>query len=202
MSFASAGAVPAGVAICGEGMNLHPRFDRLSLNKQVHLVMRAWEEDIARLIIFDNCEDEMLLDRWLPRRGASRVLVTSQRATWKWQFGLALLPLGVLSRSQSVELLRRHCPLAQVREEELVAIAAELNDLPLALHLAGSYLSRGIDALTPAQYLHELRQSLDDHERALTLPSLCGRDPCGRLLSAPTGHLNHFEQTVVLRREG
>ncbi|MCS7290602.1 MAG: hypothetical protein NZ699_15845, partial [Roseiflexus sp.] len=201
VSFASADALLASVAVCGDAMNFHPRFDRLSLDDQAQLVMRAWEDDAVRLLIFDNCDDEALLDRWLPRRGASRVLVTSRRATWKQQIGLTRLRLGVLSRAQSVELLRRHCPLAQVRDEELVAIAAELDDLPLALHLAGSYLSRGIDALTPAQYLAELRQSLADHERALTHPSLCGKDSHGRPLPAPTGHLNHFERMVALSLE-
>ncbi len=202
VSFASAEAVPAGMAVCGAGMNLHPRFDRLSVDDQAQLVMQAWGNHSDRLLIFDGCEDEALLNRWLPQRGASRVLVTSQRATWEQRIGLALLPLGALSRAQSVELLRKHCPLAQVRDEELVAIAAELDDLPLALSLAGRHLSRSSDALTPAQYLHELRQSLAVHERAVGGPSQHRIEPRGQPTLPPTGYLNPFERTFALRPEG
>lgn len=192
VSFANAETVPAGMAICGAAMSLHPRFDRLSFKDQAQLVTQAWGDNIARLLIFDDCEDEALLNRWLPQRGASRVLVTSQRATWEQRFGLTLLPLRALSRAQSVELLRKHCPLAHMRDEELVAIAAELDDLPLALNLAGRHLSRSIDALTPAHYLHELRQSLAVHERAGERPSRHTTELRGQP-TPPTGHLNHFQ---------
>lgn len=126
------------------------------------------------------------------------MLVTSRRHLWSQRAGLALLPLGLLSRAQSVELLRKHCQLGQRHNEALLAIAAELDDLPLALHLAGSYLSSGIDTVTPAQYLADLRQSLAGHEQSPPHPSLRGQGPRGRSLPAPTGHLNHFEQIVAL----
>lgn len=104
---------------------------------------------------------------------------------------MALLPLGVLSRAQSVELLRKHCPLAQVRDEDLAAIAAELDDLPLALNLAGRHLSRNSEALAPAQYLHELRQSLAVPKRTAEGSPRRGRELRGQP-TPPTGHLNHF----------
>lgn len=198
LSLANAEAAPGGVALCGTVMNLHPHFERLTLDDQVRLVTQAWAEDTVRLLIFDSCEDESLLYRWLPQRGGCRVLVTSRRHLWPQRAGLALLPLGLLSRAQSVELLRKHCPLGQSRDEELIAIAAELDDLPLALHVAGSYLSSGIDTVTPAQYLADLRQSLAGYEQSPPHPSLRGKGPRGRSLPAPTGHLNHFEQIVAL----
>lgn len=139
-------------------MGLHAEFACLSLDEQVGLVTSAWQQATLRLLIFDNCEEEALLHHWRPQRGGCRVLITSRRAHWSAQFALATLPLGLLSRTESMALLRQHCPLVQLRNEELVALAAELNDLPLALHLAGSYLACGVDALTPGQYLAELRR--------------------------------------------
>jgi hypothetical protein len=47
--------------------------------------------------------------------------------------------LGVLNRAESVALLRKHRP--DLTQSEAGAIAAELGDLPLALHLAGSFLA-------------------------------------------------------------
>ncbi|NCC36984.1 MAG: tetratricopeptide repeat protein, partial [Chloroflexia bacterium] len=98
-----------------------------------------------------------------------------------------------------MQLLRCYCPTSQLRDEELVAIAAELDDLPLALHLAGSYLARGVDTLTPAQYLAELRQTLVTASvGSVGHLSLTGCGPHGRPFPTPTGHLNHLEQTFAL----
>jgi tetratricopeptide (TPR) repeat protein/transcriptional regulator with XRE-family HTH domain len=187
-------AVPAAIAACGgqDGLRLRPDFDRLSLDEQVRLVLAAWQEETPRLLVFDSCEDPALLRRWLPRRGGCRALITSQRRTWDADLPVATLPLGLLSRAESLALLRRYCPTPQISDADLIAIAAELDDLPLALHLAGSHLARGADTLTPTCYLAELRARLDQH------PSLAGVDPRGRPLPAPTGHHNRLEQVVAL----
>ena len=187
-------AVPAAIAACGgqDGLGLRPDFARLSLDEQVRLVLAAWQAETPRLLIFDSCEDPALLQRWLPRGGGCRALITSQRRAWEADLAVATLPLGLLGRAESLALLRRYCPTPQVRDEELIAIAAELDDLPLALHLAGSHLARGADTLTPARYLAELRAAPGQHR------SLAGADPRGRPLPTPTGHPNHLEQTIAL----
>jgi tetratricopeptide (TPR) repeat protein/transcriptional regulator with XRE-family HTH domain len=187
-------AVPAAIAACGgqDGLGLLPDFARLSLDEQVRLVLAAWQQETPRLLVFDNCEDPALLRRWLPRSGGCRALITSQRRAWDADLAVATLPLGLLGRAESLALLRRYCPTPQISDAELVAIAAELDDLPLALHLAGSHLARGADTLTPAGYLAELRVALDRH------PSLAGADPRGRPLPAPTGHPNQLEPTIAL----
>ncbi len=187
-------AVPAAIAACGgqDGLGLRPDFARLSLDEQVRLVLAAWQTETPRLLVFDNCEDPALLRRWLPRGGGCRALITSQRRAWDADLAVATLPLGLLGRAESLALLRRYCPTPQISDAELVAIAAELDDLPLALHLAGSHLARGADTLTPARYLAELRAALDRH------PSLAGADPHGRPLPTPTGHPNQLEPTVAL----
>ncbi|PDV97131.1 tetratricopeptide repeat protein [Candidatus Chloroploca asiatica] len=201
LSFADPGAVPAAIAACGgsRGLGLRPDFAQLSLDEQVRLVQAAWHAEVPRLVIVDNCEHADLLRRWLPHHGGCRVLITSRRTGWEAGLGLATLQLGLLGRAESMQLLRCYCPTSQLRDEELVAIAAELDDLPLALHLAGSYLARGVDTLTPAQYLAELRQTLITASAATVgHPSFTGRGPYGRPFPTPTGHLNHLEQTFAL----
>jgi tetratricopeptide (TPR) repeat protein len=74
-------------------------------------------------------------------------------------------------------------------EALLVEICAELGDLPLALHLAGSFLARYRTVVTPADYLVQLRSpALLDH------PSLQGRGA----ESSPTGHVLHAGKTLAL----
>jgi len=57
MSFADPNAVPAEVAASGRNLDLHPSYDTLPLEQQLHLVEREWQEGPPRLLIFDNCED-------------------------------------------------------------------------------------------------------------------------------------------------
>ncbi len=78
---------------------------------------------------------------------------------------------------------------AQIKDAEASAIAAELGDLPLALHLAGSFLSRYGDAVSPSSYLHQLQdKALLKHE------SLEGRGAG----FAPTKHEMHVARTFSL----
>jgi tetratricopeptide (TPR) repeat protein len=96
--------------------------------------------------------------------------------------------LDVLPRAQSTELLRRFSPDAE--DMILDAIAAEVGDLPLALHLAGSYLHRYRRAIAPKQYLTQLRDP-----RLLQHPSMQGAG------FSPTGHIEHVGRTFALSYE-
>jgi tetratricopeptide (TPR) repeat protein/transcriptional regulator with XRE-family HTH domain len=201
LSFANAEAVPSLVAACGGagGLDLRPDFAQLTLDQQVKLVRAAWEEPVPRLLVFDNCEDPKLVQRWRPERGGCRVLVTSQWLAWPHDIGSALLSLGLLTRAESVRLLRSYNPSASLSDELLTAVAVELDDLPLALHLAGSYLAYGGDASAPERYLAEVRATLATTAPAADPhPSLAGIGPYGRLMATPTGHRNHLDQTVAL----
>ena len=110
---------------------------------------------LPRLLVFDNCEDEELLEAWLPRGGGCRVIVTSRRSYWSAGLGVEAVPLGLLDRPDSIALLRKHRPDLEGDNADLDAIAGELGDLPLALHLAGSFLTRyrHADFGDPARYL-------------------------------------------------
>jgi tetratricopeptide (TPR) repeat protein len=205
VSFADPSAVAAGVAACGgpEHLDLRPDFDALPLEKQARLVLAAWREPAARLLVFDNCEDEALLADWRPTTGGCRVLVTSRRARWSPTLVAHVLPLRGLGRDESVALLRGHCAnlpeAARLADAEsqpaLDAIAAELGDLPLALHLAGAYLAHWQPDLTPARYLAELRGASALAARvssALEHVSLQG----GAL--SPTRHHQHLARAFAL----
>jgi|GEM_PF-4928435 len=187
LSFADPKAIPVEIAACGGAgaLELQPNFGERPLEEQVRLVQAAWQEPIPRLLVFDNCEDPALLVQWRPASGGCRVLVTTRRADWSLELGVHSLPLDVLNRSESLALLRNHQPDAD--DVILDAIAAELGDLPLALHLAGSYLARYRRTISPAQYLEQLRDpALLDH------PSLQGGG------FSPTGHVQNVYRTIAL----
>ena len=187
LSLADPQSVMAEIANCGGagGMNLHPEFGARPLEDQVRLVQAAWQEPVPRLLVFDNCEDPELLVRWRPTTGGCRVLVTSRRGDWDAVLGVQAVTLGVLSRSESLALLVNHCP--DVDGALLDAIAEELGDLPLALHLAGSYLHRYRRVVAPAVYLEQLRDP-----KLLHHPSMQG------LGISPTGHMQNVGRSFAL----
>jgi tetratricopeptide (TPR) repeat protein len=192
MSFADAGSVPIEVAASGASLGLHSSFENLTLEQQVRLVEEAWKSPLPRLLVFDNCEEEDLLRRWRPSFGGCRVLVTSRRSDWNPVLGVFTIQLTTLARPASLELLRRFRPDLPNEEPVLNEIAAELGDLPLALHLAGSFLRayRNSAYGNPAAYLESLRKT-----DLLAHPSLEGRGSGGLL---PTGHDAHVGRTFAL----
>lgn len=150
----------------------------LPLDAQVQHVLAAWQAPLPRLLIFDNCEDPAILERWMPTLGGCRVLVTArnQLAT------MTTIRLGVLAPAESRTLLQQLCPRLTTAEAE--AIAADLGHLPLALQLAGSYLNT-YDQQSVAQYRQDL---------AVTHHSLKG----GGGLPSPTRHEQDVEATFML----
>jgi hypothetical protein len=102
--------------------------------------------------------------------------------------------LGGIGKTQlAAEFVHRYGQTSgTVDEATLDAICAELGDLPLALHLAGSFLACYRDTTTPAAYLAELRnQALLEHE------SLQGDGA----ETSPTGHVLHVGRTFALSWE-
>lgn len=187
LSFADPQAIPAEIAACGRAGNLglQPDFDSRPLREQVRLVQAAWQQPVPRLLIFDNCEEPALLTRWRPTSGGCRVLVTSRRGDWEMALGVKPLALGVLSRPESLSLLHQHCPHAD--QGILDQIAEELGDLPLALHLAASYLHRYRRVVSPAHYLEQLRNPTLLHHPSLSTAGI-----------SPTGHIQHVGRTFAL----
>lgn len=187
LSFADPKAIPAEIAACGgtAALDLRPDFGDRPLEEQVHLVLAAWQEPTPRLLVFDNCEEPDLLTQWRPPTGGCRILITSRRADWEPALGVQVFPLDVLNRAESIALLREHQPDAD--DAVLDAIAAEVGNLPLALHLAGSYMARYRRVITPAQYLEQLRDPQLLQHRSLQGSGL-----------SPTGHTQNVYRTIAL----
>ena len=112
-----------------------------SLRLQIERIRRSWESRDRSLLVFDNCSDKKLLSRYCPPKGVSRVLLTSRRRDWD-EFGVQVVTLGRLRRSESVSLLRRFCPDQADDSPALESIAERLGDLPLALRFAGLALAQ------------------------------------------------------------
>ena len=186
LSFASADEIPLHVADCAG-----PGLEAASLEDRVKRVRAAWQSALPRLLVFDNCEEEALIDAWRPPSGGCRGLVTSRRSHWSPTLGVTALPLDTLPRSDSIELLRRYRPDLAPDEPGFDAIAAELGDLPLALHLAGSYLRAYRADVRLDDYLAELRRS-----EVVQHASLLGAG-LGDSVS-PTHHVQNVAQTFAL----
>ncbi|MEZ4593458.1 MAG: tetratricopeptide repeat protein [Chloroflexota bacterium] len=191
LNFADAENVPSEVAACGgaEALSLTPKFDKLDQDDQIRLVQQVWQQPMPRLLIFDNCEDKALLEKWWPKTGGCRVIVTSRQTRWSRARRIANLTLEALPAAESVQLIQKYVP--DLAADEATAIAAELGNLPLALHLAGSFLERYQGVVTPAKYFAQLR------EHGLKHPSLTGRG----VQYSPTDHELNIARTIALSYE-
>ncbi len=161
LSFAKAKKITDQVAECGRSgyLNLRADFHNLPSEDQICLVLGAWQSPLPRLLVFDNCEDEAVFAQWKPPTGASHVLLTSRHAQWDATLSVKVLPLGELQLADSVQLLHAYTPGLQASDADFVTIATELGNLPLALHLAGSFLGKFHRVLPPQSYLAQLRKA-------------------------------------------
>jgi len=152
LSFAEPELIPSAVAACSDFEEAKP------LEIKVKQVLSKWQSGIPRLLIFDNCEDSQLLVQWQPPTGGSRVLVTSRQRNWDPALEVKQLPLGLLKRAESTALLRGFLGDLLGEDLDLNLIAAELEDFPLALHMAGSFLRTNRHDFSTRQYLEILQQ--------------------------------------------
>jgi len=192
LNFEKAESIQSEIAACGIGLNLHPEFGNLPLETQIGLVASRWQDGLPRLLIFDNCEDPGLYETFCPRAGACRVLITSRRKDWPGHLGIAPVDLGVLPPGHAMDLLRKHRPDLAPDDADLAAICEELGYLPLALHLAGSYLQRyGGEAIgQPAVYLTAIRAPDLLEHASMTHGGL-----------SPTRHEQHVARTFALSHD-
>ena len=168
--------VASQIAACAADLGIDPT--GMAFDEQVQRVLNAWKSPMPRLLIFDNCEDPAILEQWKPTVGGCRVLVTARSDVWPT---LTQIRLGFLSSDESRALLQQLC--ARLTDTEADAIAEDLGYLPLALHLAGSYL---------ATYPHH---TVDQYRKDLTIAhrSLKGRGA----LPSPTRHDLDVEATFM-----
>ena len=142
LNFADPDSVGTEIAACSgiDSLALRSNSTELSLDERVELIQHAWREPVPRLLIFDNCRDGELLAQWRPITGGCYVLVTSRCGYWDPSLAIKTLSLRVFPRQASMTLLKKFVPT--IMDEIANALAAELGDLPLALHLAGRFLTK------------------------------------------------------------
>lgn len=191
INFCDPDNIPVQIGNCGSvgHLALRPDFDELPLTEQVDLVRRAWQEPLPRLLIFDDCDQAQFV-KWRPPYGGCRILVTHRSSQWDLALGTSLLPLDTLPRTEGISLLQQFRP--GMSTTTAAAIATELGDLPLALHLAGSFLRHYQADVSPATYLYQL-QALHG-QQLLNHPSLQGWGAT----YAPTNHELHVNRTFAL----
>jgi tetratricopeptide (TPR) repeat protein len=119
LNFAQAGTIEAEIAACGGAgrLQLFTEAAGLKLDEQVNLVKARWACGLPYLLIFDNCEDPQLVRKHHPG-GAARVLITSRNPEWPGDLGVQRHALGVLQRTESIELLRQHRPALSDEEAD------------------------------------------------------------------------------------
>ena len=158
ISFSETNVIDHEFARCGELLSI-PSYSKLDPFSKTERVRQIFANRLPRLLIFDNCEEESQLKKWLPKTGGSRILVTSRRNDWDPTLEIkSVLPVGPLDSDEGVKLLRNLNPnLGQKEESVLREICQELGGLPLALHLAGGYLAAFHDEYGPSQLLAELK---------------------------------------------
>jgi TIR domain/NB-ARC domain len=120
-------------ALAGELGLVGPRADTTSAVSALRGYLRGhgrW------LLVLDNAESPREIRDWLPA-GPGHVLVTSRDP--RWGELAARVEVDVLSRAESVALLRTHRP--GLSEADAGRLAGALGDLPLALAQAGGFLA-------------------------------------------------------------
>ncbi|MCA9946917.1 MAG: hypothetical protein KC449_25725, partial [Anaerolineales bacterium] len=129
LSFADDKNVAEEVMLIGgeRGLGLYQDAERLTQKDKVARVLKAWQEPIPRLLVFDTCEEETLLTQWLPVTGGCRILITSKRGIWSPELGVMPLPLHHLARSESIRMLQKL--IAGIDVSTADEIAAESGDL-------------------------------------------------------------------------
>ncbi|WP_170061281.1 MULTISPECIES: tetratricopeptide repeat protein [Streptomyces] len=97
------------------------------------------------LLVLDNADDpEILRDgSWLRSSSRGTTVVTTRRAAARWWPGAELQHIGVLPRDDAAQVLCDLAPQSGTREQA-AAIADRLGRLPLALTLAGGFLSHQV----------------------------------------------------------
>ncbi|MET9056356.1 tetratricopeptide repeat protein [Streptomyces antibioticus] len=105
------------------------------------------------LLVLDGVSDPDDVVRYLPQ-DETKVLITSRADTGIWHRIARVIQVPVLPREESVRLLRTR--VHGLSEADAMRLAGALDDLPLAMENAASWLTSG---MTPWQVLEQLKSS-------------------------------------------
>lgn len=131
-----------------------PEAEELELELAAQAALNWLSDSEGWLVVIDDLAERAALSSMRPQTGNGVVVVTSRNAAWKAASD-EQLELGVLSRQDSIELLKLRT--GEQSEEAADALAEALGDLPLALSQAGGYIeATGTDC---AGYLERFRDT-------------------------------------------
>ncbi len=168
--------IAAEIAECGLEMGLKPWPE--AQEEQVRVTLAAWKGGGPRLVVLDHMEDLQVLQKWRPRLGGVKVLLTSRIGRWPAGLRVQVQRLGALQREESRALLVKLAPhLDRVDVDNLDKVAERYQDVPLGMHLAGSYLNMRPE-LSVGDYLTRLEKRGGVLKQA-RLPDWVGDDPAG-----------------------
>jgi len=192
LNFTNADTAQTEIASCGSMLDLetYSNFNSQSLHDKARLVLSTWETALPRLLVFDNCQDEELFTQWKPRTGNCRIIITSLRPNWSSELGVKVLPLGCLKREESIVLLCKQREDIPTDNLHIDAIADELGDLPLALHMASRFLKKYRHASigSPESYLAQLQEKKRLQHPSLQAPGV----------TPITKHIQNVEATFAM----
>jgi tetratricopeptide (TPR) repeat protein len=123
------------------------------------------------LLIFDNLEDEGLLQAWRPRQGQGRqTLVTTRIA--RWGADVATVALGSWPPEDAVGYMRHQSGRSDLSEADAQLLSQALGGLPLALAHAAAYLrdNQTVRVQGTHGYLARLTQQLNRAPRRAEYP--------------------------------
>ncbi|GHG61281.1 FxSxx-COOH system tetratricopeptide repeat protein [Streptomyces griseocarneus] len=142
--------------------------------RAVREALRRGEPHRRWLLVFDGWDDMEEAGELLPQ-GPGHVLITSRNRGWH-AAGAGIVEVTGFQRQESVLYLTRRAP--RVTPEEADAVAAALDDIPLALAQAAAWL--GESGMSVADYL---RMVLDGDLSAPAGPDSLGHVPRSALTS-------------------
>ncbi|WP_110520367.1 tetratricopeptide repeat protein [Herpetosiphon llansteffanensis] len=110
---------------------------------RLQVVRELFNQPMPRLLIFDNCEDPTLFNRYRPNAASGcHVLVTSRRSQWPGTINLIVL--DSLPPAESRQLLQQLAAQRNINkylsDDDADQLADLVGHLPLALQLIGSAL--------------------------------------------------------------
>lgn len=123
---------------------------------QAAALFRKALTDAQALTLLDNAPKDADLRLALPPPGCG--LIVTSRAPTQTPDGVRTLALGLLSPSESADLLQAVANRADISAAEWERIAQACGRLPLALRVAGAYLAR-YDDVSASDYLADLRDA-------------------------------------------
>lgn len=127
-----------------DGLDLFDNFELGStLEQRLELVLKnGWGAPDARLIIFDNCEDETIVNTYLPYMAGSRLLITSRHSQWQHAQTITISDLTFI---ECQNLLHQY--YAGFTQADIQTIIDYIGRVPLGLlliakHIAGTAITR------------------------------------------------------------